>query len=186
MTTELKERQLSLGDELGRHQPPADWDMSALIKLEHRRAELQRLNSSLDGCGCALCQELYASLDLSRYGSRVTHSGDCILIIAGKTGADPHLIETADRWSADDSVFIHHGQSWGVSKSGRRVLLKDSSLASQDGQEAVSKLLPDSLKSIPTPKQAQKRVVMKHRGGRPKKQGQVSRATSWRRRKRAK
>ena len=67
--------------------PPAQ-DLKALIKQEHQRAEVERLRAGFDGCGCAICQELYKTLDLSAYGDRVNKSGDLINIVAGKDGAD--------------------------------------------------------------------------------------------------
>ncbi len=100
----------------------------------------------------------------------------------------------------DDGIggaYVLDGYRWGVSRSGATVCLgpvkkkvKDSTTTATiplyKGQEAVSKLLGDRL-SIPTKKQAQKRVVMqqpsKHPGGRPRKEGEIHRVTAWRRAK---
>lgn len=56
------------------------------IRKEHFRAELQRLNEGWPGCGCADCQELYKTLDHSKYGTRVTYLDGIVII-----GEDPKL-----------------------------------------------------------------------------------------------
>lgn len=50
------------------------------IRKEHFRAELQRLNEGWPGCGCADCQELYKTLDHSKYGTRVVYMDDIVII----------------------------------------------------------------------------------------------------------
>lgn len=62
--------------------------MKELILIEHRRAELQRLDLGMDGCGCSDCQELYKTLDLTRYGSRVIRI-DGIVTIKEKSRKKP-------------------------------------------------------------------------------------------------
>lgn len=59
-----------------------------IINQGHTQAELLRLRAGFDGCGCADCQELYATLDLDMYGARVKRRSGFISIVAGITGAD--------------------------------------------------------------------------------------------------
>lgn len=140
--------------------PPAQ-DLKALIRQEHKRAELQRLDEGMDGCGCSDCQELYKTLDLSKYGNRVTNFGDTVLI----------------------------GEKWEVSKSAASVHLGDDRDTPQTDclplpaiTIGVSKLIGGGI-LLPTTKDSPKKVVMKHHGGRPRKQGKVSKVTLWRRNK---
>jgi hypothetical protein len=53
------------------------------ITLYHREAELLRLNSGEEGCGCADCQEYYKTLDLSVYGPRVKLYNGMVFIFDG-------------------------------------------------------------------------------------------------------
>jgi len=158
-----------------------NYDLKAQIKAEHHRAELQRLDSGMAGCGCSDCQQLYRTLDLTKYGSRVVNSVGVILINEKQ--------QAPDYWSADGSIFIHYGKKWGVNKKGARVCLdnvrdtpQSDCLVVQDKQDSVSKLLDGEILP-PITKDSQKEVVMKHPGGRPRKPGEVSRVTQWRRNK---
>lgn len=69
-------------------------DFAAMADEEHKCAELLRLEAGQDSCGCSMCQELYATIDLSRYGRRVKHQGDVVYI----TGSISHdgVAGTAD------------------------------------------------------------------------------------------
>lgn len=57
------------------------------IKTDHQAAEHERLAAGQEGCGCPDCQQFYKTLDLSRYGKRVIHSQDCVIITEGRAGA---------------------------------------------------------------------------------------------------
>jgi len=130
------------------HEIPKEPELKELIQIEHRRAELQRLYEGVAGCGCDDCQQLYQTIDLREYGSRVAYFGDFVLI-AEKSRKNAR----ADGSSGSlDSV----------------------SLPSPSKGEAVSEMLPDG-GMLPR--------IMKHRG-RPRKEGEVSRITRWRRRQR--
>lgn len=64
-------------------------ELQDLIKEEHRRAELERLRLGEECCGCRDCQQLYSTLDLSEYGSRVIRvGGEVLMITASKNGSD--------------------------------------------------------------------------------------------------
>ena len=150
--------------------------MTELIKIEHRRADLQRLDSGLDGCGCSDCQELYREIDLSKYGGRVVRTNDIILIKEKQ--------QVADHWTEDGQYFVHYGRRWAVNKQGQRICLdppgqplQSPSEASPDKQQGVAKVVPDSL--IPEP------IMQQEKGskGRPQKEDneQVNRSTLWRR-----
>ncbi len=123
----------------------SDYDLKAQIKAEHNRAELQRLDAGMAGCGCSDCQALYKTLDLNKYANRVSDSGDTILI-AEKSRQSSRVDDVS---SSPESVC----------------------LPLPDEEEVVSKMLPD-YRILPR--------IMKHRG-RPRKQGEVSRVTQWRR-----
>ncbi len=186
-TTTLERRQLTL-DEAPRPQPapakeqlPPAQDLKPLIAAEHIRAELQRLDDGWPGCGCADCQELYKTIDLKKYGSRVARYGDQIVIAAGRQSKD------TDHW-LDDGTFFCGGKRWGVSASGATVSYKDapetppnSGETQQEGQNAVTKLSGGVI-VLPTTDLAMKnKAVMLHPGGRPLKEGPVTRMTAWRR-----
>lgn len=64
-------------------------ELKELIKMEHRRAELQRLDDGFDGCGCQDCQAFYRELDLSKYGNRVSYFGDIVLISERRKRPEP-------------------------------------------------------------------------------------------------
>ena len=97
-----------------RELPPAQ-DLKVLIRKEHRRAELLRLRAGYDGCGCADCQTFYARLDLSKFGDRVKHYGDCILIEAGKAGADLRdEYHKPEHWDATGQVFFTGGRGYAL------------------------------------------------------------------------
>ncbi len=87
-------------------------DLLAQIRQEHEKAELLRLSMGQEGCGCSDCQELYRTLDLSKYGERVKRSGDFIVIVAGKTGAD--LLESTDHWDNTGQVFFSRGRGFSL------------------------------------------------------------------------
>lgn len=121
------------------------YDLKAQIKAEHNRAELQRLDAGMAGCGCSDCQALYRTLDLSKYSNWVSDFGDTILV-AEKSRQSSRVDDVS---SSPESVCL---------------LLPDK-------EEVVSKMLSDC-RILPR--------IMKHRG-RPRKQGEVSRVTQWRR-----
>lgn len=87
----------------------AEYELKAQIREEHRRAELQRLEEGQDGCGCPECQELYKTLDLTQYGSRVIRSGG-VVIIKG-------LRESPDYWADDGATFVHYSKGYRVGKN---------------------------------------------------------------------
>lgn len=63
-------------------------ELATEIKQEHQRAEIERLRSGYDGCGCSDCQELYTIINLPKYGRRVIYAAEAIIITAGRYGAD--------------------------------------------------------------------------------------------------
>ena len=127
------------------------------IREEHRRAEVLRLRRGLDGCACGTCQDLYLELDLSNYGVRVKRVGSVSIITAGRTGAD--------LWR-DDAV-------------------QDTDETLRSARNAVSKL-SSSTDTPPTePSHTNNTLVMKHAGGRPRREGANSRTTCWRRKREA-
>ena len=105
MVTELIEKQ---------PEKPADYDLKALIREEHHRAELQRLDEGQAGCGCDLCQQFYKTLDLTRYGSRVTYYGDLVFI-------DEKKRQDTDRWSDDGEIFFTGGRGYAIASNGATV-----------------------------------------------------------------
>ncbi len=78
------------------------YDLKALIREEHRRAELLRLRLGIDSCGCTECEALYQTLDVSKYGGQ-----------AGK--------QAKDFWSDDGQVFFTDGRGYGVAPNGSTV-----------------------------------------------------------------
>ncbi len=54
--------------------------LEAAIRKEHFRAELQRLNEGWAGCGCSDCQQLYGTLDHSKYGTRVSYLDSVVVV----------------------------------------------------------------------------------------------------------
>lgn len=86
-----------------------------LILSEHRRAELQRLDSGLPGCGCSDCQQLYREINLAKYGSRVTESGGNVLIKESKEAV------IRQSWGAVFQYF--DGWAWGIAADGRTICL---------------------------------------------------------------
>ncbi|MDO8491345.1 MAG: hypothetical protein Q7T04_04955 [Dehalococcoidia bacterium] len=100
--------------------------------------------------------------------------------------------DTPDRWSDNDSIFVHFGKRYGVNKHGNTILVKEDSTkplegdvsSERVGQKDVTKLGGGDILP-PTPKTFLKQnEVMLHPGGRPVKTGKVSRMTEWRRKKR--
>ena len=126
------------------------------IRKEHNRAELERLRAGFEGCGCTECQELYATLNLSWYGERVKKDGNIISISAGKSGAD--LWDKYHTETPPDSGEGFPKTRNGVSKITSKEIIPDKDI------------------------QAQETGIMKQRG-RPRKQGEFSRVTRWRRAK---
>lgn len=96
-------------------EPGPDWKQE--MWKEHRRAELQRLDEGLPGCGCPVCQELYRELDLSRYGGRVSRQEDIVSIAERRSKDD------LDHWSADGATFVHYCKGYRVTKAGRTVCI---------------------------------------------------------------
>lgn len=170
--------------------PPAQ-DLKALINEEHRWVELKRLRMGMEGCGCAECQALYKTLELSVYDTRVIQYGDLIFIRAGRSGTDLIDNSPGDYWTDDSIQFVHFNKGYGISpalqtvctgllNAGSRPLepSPDGDEASQDGKDDVSKI-KDEGNIVGTEKSG----IMKRRG-RPKKIGSdISRVTEWRRRK---
>ncbi len=94
---------------------PPDQDLKLLIQEEHCRAELQRLEDGWSGCGCGLCQQLYQLIDLSKYGKRVSCSGDVITIAEDKAKIARLL---GDRWIGADQVYVTYGQGYAIRPDG--------------------------------------------------------------------
>ncbi len=119
-------------------QPKPSGDLKALIRQEHRQAELQRLDEGYAGCGCAECQELYKTLDLTRYGNRVAYCGE-LVIIAEKKRQD------TDRWSDCGQVQFIDGRGYGITAKGQTVDLgkEEDILRTFTTGEIVSDLCPD-------------------------------------------
>jgi hypothetical protein len=129
---------------------------SLSLNQEHCRAELERLNAGFEGCGCAECQALYQKIDLEKYEARVIRAAGVITIVAGKAGAE--------NWEK------HHQEE-----------PPDGSDSPLHRRKAVSKILAGK-ELPPEDAQIQDTGIMKHRG-RPRKEGEISRTTAWRRRK---
>jgi len=99
-----------------------DLDLKAQIQQAHFEAELERLRAGYDGCGCADCQELYKTLDLSVYGDRVKDYAGTILVVAGKTGADLwEKYNQPDHWKG--GVFFTGGKGYGLTDDLRTIEL---------------------------------------------------------------
>lgn len=176
---------------MGIQQLPPEQDLKALIHTEHLNAELERLRAGYDGCGCSDCQEFYKTLDLKKYGKRVIHKDEHIIIVEGKAGADLwdkyHL---PDCWIKNDQVFITGRHSYYVTPNGGVVVdpldgcgeTQETPLPSAPvTQESVSKILDKEILPV-AGIQAQVIGIMKQRG-RPRKTGEISRSTAWRREK---
>lgn len=135
-------------------------DLRAWINEEHHLAELERLRAGYDGCGCIDCQELYKTLDLSRYGSRVASYGDFILIAAGKT--------CADLW---EKYHLEKPYQNGIETI-------------PEEQKGVAKIVDKGILPL-IDTQAEGNGFMQHskKRGRPTKSGLVHRTTKWRREK---
>ena len=93
-----------------------------------------------------------------------------------------------DYWTKDGNLFIHYEKKYGITKSGGTVYLGAIQETPPDGadsllsSEEVVSIIP-AKEIIPTTEiQAQANGIMKQRG-RPRKEGEVSRVTAWRRRK---
>lgn len=143
-------------------------DLKAEIRKEHYRAELQRLNKGMEGCGCSFCQELYKTLDLSKYGSRVKHFGDFVIVAAKqmmKIKEKEKNIPPSQNQVAATPTIIHETH--------------------QNENLAVSKIKPEEVIGGVSKRilhKAKKTGILKHRG-RPRKNGQLSRMTEYRRAK---
>ena len=89
-----------------------------------------------------------------------------------------------DYWSKDGNFFVHYGEKWGITKNLATVCLGRVTETDSGASEAlparenpVSKLLVNGNPLPPT-------YETKYQGtGRPKKEGEVSRTTEWRRKK---
>ncbi len=98
----------------------------------------------------------------------------------------------SDYWTKDGAFFIHSGQKYGISASGKTIYcglveVKESGRASAEalskGQEVVAKLPEGELVGVEDV-QAENGgsfETSKHLGGRPRKEGKVHRVTTWRR-----
>lgn len=132
-------------------------DFNELNKEEHKAAEILRLRAGYDGCACAWCQETYRSIDLSMYGDRVLKTSDTVSIAAGRKGAD--------LWD------LYHPPDPTIPRE-----------TTPEPQGHVSKL-PDPTEPLEEPEPDIKPpVVLKHPGGRPRKEDGFGRVTDWRRR----
>jgi hypothetical protein len=119
---------------------PLAQDLPALIRQEHQVAELLRLRASYDGCGCALCQEVYTTLDLAKYGDRAKQHGfgrwAVTLIQAGRTGADLwDEYHVPDYWRND--VFLTGGKAYGLTPGLQTLVLGNEKeiLENQKGEK---------------------------------------------------
>jgi hypothetical protein len=125
---------------------------------DHQTAELKRLRAGYDGCSCQDCQEFYKTLDLSLYGDRVIRLADVICIVAGRIGAES--------WRE-----YHQGTEGGVVSATRA--------KAGDENNVVSKIKADE---IHQPRPSVNFDTCEKRGrGRPRKTGEISRMTVWRR-----
>jgi hypothetical protein len=169
------------------------YDLKALIRHEHRQAELQRLQMGLDGCGCSECQALYTEIDLEKYGARVINSGGTIVVMAGKTGADilkdDGINETGAMVCSGEQrpamalrYFMrnNHVPDRPADNIPIGNVLSPSNFAQAD-DSSVSKIKDDTF-IVPQIVQTRESRIMKQRG-RPRKSGEVSRTTAWRREK---
>lgn len=166
---------------------PPQQDIDQLIRKEHYWAELLRHRAGLPGCGCSDCQSLYKKLDLSKYGKRVIEQDGIFTITEGKTGADLYdEYHKPDYWKGN--IFFTGGKKYGVTPNGGTVVVggvtetsQDTGHAGGEGREVVSKIPAKEI--IPAENiQPQDNGIMKQRG-RPRKTGEVSRVTAWRREK---
>jgi hypothetical protein len=115
---------------------PPEQDLAALIRQEHQRAELQRLQTGQDGCGCADCQAFYKTLGLSAYGDRVVNAAGAIVIKSGKAGAIL-VKDDRDSWSDCGQVNYISGSGWGLTSTLKSVCLgnqADIEKALKDGK----------------------------------------------------
>lgn len=169
------------------------------IKQEHTRAELERLSAGYDGCGCADCQALYATLDLAKYGNRVIRMAGSVTITAGRAGANLwDKYHNPDYWEPGPAeFFITGGQKYGVKRNGAIYCsgpVVEPVLSSvENRQEGVTKIpdkeiIPTRIMLQPDSLLKQPIVVPGHRRGRPPKApGEtITRMTKWRREQKAK
>lgn len=120
-------------------------ELKMLILEEHHQAEMLRLRAGFDGCGCADCQTLYATLDLEKYGKRVIRVGGFIGITEGRAGADLwNKYHPAEHWSPDGNLFVIGGEKYGLTETGRTVCV---------GLVEVTETAPDAPKTIPAPEE---------------------------------
>jgi len=91
-----------------------DW-----IREEHQRAELERLETGWEGCGCRDCQEFYQTIDLSRYGNRVIRSEDAITVLEDRTLLRRNFPD--DDWG--EVLQFVQGQCYGITPDGRTVFI---------------------------------------------------------------
>lgn len=103
---------------------PRDYDLKALIRKEHHRAEFERLRAGDGGCGCGLCQAFYTTLDLSVFGDRVKRFGDLVYVVEGVTGAELWgKYHRNDRWVGADQINIICGQGYAVAPDGKTLFM---------------------------------------------------------------
>jgi hypothetical protein len=115
------------------------------IREEHYRAELQRLSEGWAGCGCSFCQELYKSIDLSKYGNRVKQHGDAVFILE-----TPWLQPQKDRWTGD--IRTIGGLRFIVSRSGKTVCKgnTDPVTMADVGELKLIRVIPNPAEECPS------------------------------------
>ena len=94
------------------------------------------------------------------------------------------MTDQKDYWTKDGAFYVCDGQKYGLAPSGSTVCVGSVPGASQTLPVAEKVVLQQDTKGIaltaPKPVEV---LQQKHRGGRPRKEGEVHRSTKWRREK---
>jgi hypothetical protein len=103
-----------------------DYDSKQIERQLHYEAELERLRGGLEGCGCSLCQGIYSTIDLTKFGSRVKKYGNIIIITDGKEGADLWGKHNMPDYWEPEGFYVTGGKKYGVTPTGATVCLGDA------------------------------------------------------------
>ncbi len=106
----------------------------------------------------------------------------CHACVVGKTASeqssDPRYCQSCYKVLKVEAEMQRTKRAAWIPKNMSHKTTPDATKVAPEGQEVVAKLVQHGKPPI-----SKKRVVMQHPGGRPRKQGEVHRATRWRRAK---